>query len=77
METFAAIEKLNSMQTLRVEHFEKGEVNLSDILEEVNYLKAQITTIRQEMATFLTGLASIGPNDKRELYRRLSVLGNY
>lgn len=45
MESFTAIEKINSTQNLSVKDFEDGNINLSDVMEEVNYLKKQVSLI--------------------------------
>lgn len=42
MESFQAIEKLNSTPDLAPKHFEDGTINLEDVLEEVQYLKQQV-----------------------------------
>ncbi len=43
MESFTAIEKINSTQNLTVKDFEEGSINLDDVMEEVNYLKKQVS----------------------------------
>lgn len=42
METFTAIEKLNSAKPLTVGEFGNGNINYSDLMEEVTYLKEQV-----------------------------------
>jgi hypothetical protein len=44
MESFAAIEKINAIPQLTIQDFENGSVSLSDIMEEVGYLKEQVST---------------------------------
>lgn len=44
MESFAAIEKINAAQQLTVKEFEDGTISLTDIMEEVNYLKEQVSS---------------------------------
>lgn len=46
MESFQAIEKINSTSNLSAKHFEDGTINLNNVMEEVNYLKQQVSDVR-------------------------------
>jgi hypothetical protein len=43
MESFQAIESMNSISNLSSAHFEDGTIKLANVMEEVNYLKAQVS----------------------------------
>jgi hypothetical protein len=43
MESFQAIESINSIPNLASEHFEDGTIKLANVMEEVNYLKTQVS----------------------------------
>ncbi|KAH3674959.1 hypothetical protein WICPIJ_009404 [Wickerhamomyces pijperi] len=62
METFKALEGINSAQPLTVEDFETGKINYSDIMEEATYLREQVSfissTVKQHVSLILSQFLS-------------------